>query len=53
MDQNKILSRDITKYLRGQLSEDEVIDLWLRLLKYPEWIFYLQVEIAIKEMVSL
>ncbi|GAA5521503.1 hypothetical protein LQ318_07110 [Aliifodinibius salicampi] len=52
MDQKNKLTQDITKYLRGQFSEDEAIDLWLRLLQYPEWIFYLKVEIAINGMIN-
>lgn len=50
MGEENNLIQDITNYTRGELTEEEAIDLWLRLLKYPEWIYYLKVELALNEL---
>lgn len=50
MGEENNLIQDITNYTRGKLTEEEAIDLWLRLLKYPEWIYYLKVELALYEL---
>ncbi|GAA5521268.1 hypothetical protein LQ318_05935 [Aliifodinibius salicampi] len=50
MGEEENLIQDMTNYTRGKLTEEEAIDLWLRLLKYPEWIYYLKVELALNEL---
>jgi len=50
MGEEENLIQDMSNYTRGKLTEAEAIDLWLRLLKYPEWIYYLKVELALNEL---
>lgn len=50
MGEEDNLIQDMTNYTRGKLTEEQAIDLWLRLLKYPEWIYYLKVELALTEL---
>jgi hypothetical protein len=41
------LEQGIDAYLKGTLSEKEVKELWVRLLKKPEYISLLKTEIAL------
>ncbi len=50
MDEQTDFIQGITQYIQGQLTEAEAIDLWAGLLTYPEWICYLEIELALKEL---
>jgi len=41
------LERSIDAYLKGQLSEEEVQELWIQLMKQPEYISMLQTEVDV------
>ncbi len=45
------LIRKIDAYVRGKLNEEEVERLWAELIKHPEYIDYLETEMAVSEMV--
>ncbi|MDZ7716454.1 MAG: tetratricopeptide repeat protein [Balneolaceae bacterium] len=44
------LEKQIDAYIKGNLSEDEVDQLWVELLKNPEYIDLLETEIAVKRV---
>lgn len=50
MDEQTDFIQGISKYIQGQLTEVEAIDLWVGILKYPDWICYLEIELALKEL---
>lgn len=47
----KALIRKIDAYAKGKLSEEEVVRLWAELVEHPEYIEYLETEMAVSEMV--
>lgn len=50
MDEQTDFIQGITKYIQGQLTEAEAMDLWVGLLTYPDWICYLEIELALNQL---
>ena len=46
------LEKEIDAYLKGNLSEEEVDQLWVELIKNPEYIDLLETEIAVKQILE-
>lgn len=46
------LEKQIDAYLKGKLAEEEVDQLWVELLKNPEYIDLLETEIAVKQILQ-
>lgn len=45
------LIRTIDAYVKGRLSEEEAEELWVELLKNPEYIDYLETELAVRNII--
>lgn len=52
MSRDVELEQQIDAYIKGQLSEEESLKLWERLLKKPEYIELLNTEIEVKSLIT-
>ena len=42
-----MISKQLTKYIEGKLSEEESMNLWSKLIQYPKFIDYLIIELQL------
>jgi tetratricopeptide (TPR) repeat protein len=46
------LLEKIDSYIKGRLSQDEIEELWIEFLKYPEMFHYFETEVQIQDMIK-
>jgi len=51
MEEIEVLQQ-IDKYIKGQLSEEEINQLWIRFLEKPDWMEYLIIEVALRSLLE-
>lgn len=52
-EQEKIqLLKKIDKYIKGELSQDEIDDLWKQFLQHPEWYDWFETELHLRSLIK-
>lgn len=52
-DQEKIqLQRKIEQYIKGDLSQDEIDELWIEFLKHPEWYNWFETKVHLHSLIK-
>lgn len=52
-DQEKIqLQQKIDLYIKGELSQDEIDELWKQFLKHPEWYDWFETEVHLRSLIK-
>lgn len=46
------MQKAIENYILGNLTQEEVDQLWIEILKAPAWLGYLEIEIGIRKLSS-